>query len=562
MLFSNQNKTNNAISCLIKLKAINMKKSNYSKLSLLGIIMLFLFSGNVYSQEENVVTGKVFPAGMQTPMRGVAVQIEGDDASKVITDGIGFFKVEVQSFPVNLVFEKEDYAKQVVSVKKASDISVYLAAGKELNDYGQEVGMRVSLNPESRDGILMLSSDDKRFKYWFDNRVYFDGAMYFGDNTYQGQENAIGNGLNIRRMRFAMKAIIWGHWGGEIDFDFGNNAVDIKDAYVRYIGKNWQIKAGNFREPMSMETMTTSRYITFMERPYATEQAPSRHLGIDYKVFTNHLFFEGGIFSSNIANDLIRDQNKSKGTNAGWSVTGRLAYAPIKKDRQVLHFGVSGSYRVPKIQEIGDPINSFRYGENAETEINRKKYIDTDWMENCQTKIITGFEAAYAIKNFRVQGEYLMTRIQKDKNEVPEGEDKVKLGGFYVMGAWLINNADYYYNMSDGEFSQVDFRNFNKGAFEVAVRYSYMNANTFKDGELVPYLPGGAGETYTLGLSYYFNYNVKLMLNYAYVNHDRWANGKGKYKTWDVNAAGEDITPAGEGGIDFSTIQARILIAF
>lgn len=539
-----------------------MKKSNYSKLSLLGLIMLFLFSGNVYSQEENVVTGKVFPAGMQTPMRGVSVQIQGDDASRVITDGIGFFKVNVSSFPVNLVFFKENYGEHVVTVKKASDIVVYLVAEKELNDYGQEIGVQVSLNPESRDGILMFSSDDKRFKYWFDNRVYFDGAFYMGDNTYQGEENAIGNGVNIRRMRFAMKAIIWGHWGGEIDFDFGNNAVDIKDAYIRYIGNNWQVKAGNFREPMSIETMTTSRYITFMERPYATEQAPSRHMGIAYKTFTNHLFFEGGVFSSNIANDFIRDQNKSKGTNAGWSVTGRLAYAPIKKDRMVLHLGVSGSYRVPKIQEIGDPINSFRYGENAETEINRKKYIDTDWIEDCQTKIIFGTEVAYAVKNFRVQGEYLMTRIQRDVDEVPVGEDKVKLGGFYVMGAWLINNADYYYNMSDAEFSQIDFRNFNKGAFEVAVRYSYMDANSFKDGSDIPFLPGGAGETYTLGLSYYFNYNVKLMLNYAYVNHDRWANGKGKYKTWDINAAGEDITPTGEGGIDFSTIQARILIAF
>ena len=540
-----------------------MQKSNHRKITLLGIIMLFLLSGNIFAQEENVVTGRVFPGGLQTPMRDVAVQIQGDDASRVLTDGNGNFRIIVQSFPVSLVFEKETYATQVVVVKKASDIIVYLnPAEKTLNDYGQEVGLRVTLNTESRDGILMFSSTDNRFRYWFDNRVYFDGAVYFGDNTYQGVTHEIGNGVNIRRMRFAMKAIIYGHWGGEIDFDFGNNGVDIKDAYIRYIGNNWQIKAGNFREPFSIETMTTSRYITFMERPYATEQAPSRHLGIAYKTFTNHIFFEGGVFSSNLANDLIRDQNKSKGTNAGWSVTARFAWAPIKKDKQVLHLGVAGSYRTPKIQEIGDPINSFRYGENAETEINRKKYIDTDWMEDCQTKILFGTEIAYAVNNFRVQGEYIITRIQKDKNEVPDGEDKVKMGGFYVMGAWLINNGDYYYNMADAEFSQIDFRDNKKGAIEVALRYSYMDANTFKDGSYIPYIPGGSGETYTLGLSYYFNYNVKLMLNYAYVNHDRWADGRGKYKTFDVNEQGEDITETGKGGIDFSTIQARILIAF
>lgn len=540
-----------------------MKKSKYNKLSLLGLIIMLLFSGNVYSQDENVVTGKVFPTGLQTPMRDVSVQIQGDDASLILTDGNGVFRLEVESFPVDIIFMKDTYEKQIVNVKSAGDIVVYMSvAEKAVNDYGQEVGMRVKLNPESRDGILMFSSTDNRFRYWFDNRVYFDGAVYISDNTYQGVEHKIGNGVNIRRMRFAMKAIIWGNWGGEIDFDFGNNAVDIKDAYIRYIGKNWQIKAGNFREPMSLETLTTSRYITLMERPYATEQAPSRHLGVAYKMFFNKAYFEAGLFSSNLANDLIRDQNKSNGTNAGWSVTGRAAYAPIKKERMVLHIGASGSYRVPKIQELGDPENSFRYGENAETEINRKKYIDTDWVPYCKTKTIYGLEAAYAVKNFRIQGEYLQTNITRDADKVPTGEDKFSMHGYYVMGSWIINNADYYYNMSDAEFSQVDFRNNKKGAFEVALRYSFMDANTFKDGVDIPFMQGGSGETYTAGVSYYFNYNVKLMLNYAYVNHDRWADGKGKYKTYDIDANGSDITPAGEGGIDFSTIQARLLIAF
>ncbi len=535
----------------------------FSKYFLLGVFFTLLMGSTAFSQEKLVVTGKVFPAGLATPMRGVTVQIQGSDASIVLTDGNGVFRIEVPSLPVDLIFNKETYQQQIITVKKAADITVYLhPMGHTTNDYGQQVGMRVKLNPESRDGILMFSSTDNKFRYWFDNRVYFDGAMYFGDNTYQGEENTIGNGVNIRRMRFAIKTILWGHWGGEIDFDFGNNGVDIKDAYIRYIGKNWQIKAGHFREPFSIETMTTSRYITLMERPYATEQAPSRHLGVDFKIFTNHLFFEGGIFSSTVANDLIRDQNKKIGTNAGWSLTGRIAWAPIKKDKTVLHLGIAGSYRTPKIPELGDPVDSFRYGENAETEINRKKYIDTDWIEHSLHKTILGTEAAYAWNNFRIQGEYIMTNIQRDTDKVPEGEDKVKMGGYYVMGSWIISNGDYYYNMADAEFSNIDFRDNKKGAFEVALRYSFMDANTFKDDDLTPWMPGGSGETYTLGLSYYFNYNVKLMLNYAFINHDRWADGKGKYKTFDVNEAGEDITPTGQAGIDFHTVQARLLIAF
>lgn len=540
-----------------------MKKITCSRFALLGLILMLLISGNVFAQVENIVTGKVFPAGMQTPMRDVAVQIKGDTTTRVYTDGNGFFQMKVASFPVDLEFSKATYATYNATVKRAGDITVNLVvAEKSKNDYGQEVGIRVSLNPESRDGILMFSSTDNRFRYWFDTRVMFDGAVYFGDNTYQGDENAIGNGVTIRRARFAMKVILWGNWGGELDLDFANNELELKDAYIRYIRNNWQLKAGNFREPFSLETMTTSRYITFLERPYATEMAPSRHMGVAYKVYTNHVFFEGGLFSTVITNTLIRDQNKAQGTNAGWAATGRFAWAPIKKDQQVLHFGVAGSYRTPQIPELGDPINSFRYAENAETEINRKKYIDTDWVEDCKYEILLGLEAAYAVKNYRVQGEYIQSTIQRDENEVPEGEDKVRKGGFYIMGAWLINNANYYFNMADAEFSQIDFKDYKKGAFEVALRYSYMNANTFKDGDDIPYIPGGSGEIYTAGLSYYFNYNVKIMLDYSYANHDRWADGKGKFKTYNVNSDGQDITPTGQGGIDYSTIQARILIAF
>jgi phosphate-selective porin OprO/OprP len=539
-----------------------MKKAMTQKLTLLGMILIFLFSTNVFSQEENIITGKVFPAGMLTPMRGVTVQIKGNPSSAVITDGDGFFSLKVPSFPVTIEFIKDNYQKLERDVNKPGDLVVYLIAGKAKNDYGKSVGVRVTLNPESRDGILTLSSTDKRFKYWFDNRVYFDGAAYFGDNTYQGDENKIGNGVNIRRMRFAMKTILWGHWGGEIDFDFAYNEVDIKDAFVRYIGKNWQVKAGNFKEPFSMEQTTTSRYLTFIERPMVSKMDPSRQLGISYRRFGNKYFLEGGLFSSKVANDLMQDQNKKKGTSAGWSVTARAAFAPIKKDKMVLHFGVSGSYRTPKIPELGDPENAFRFSTRAETSINRKKYIDTDFIEDSKGMALYNFEVAYAVKNFKVGGEYLGATIYRDTDKVPTGEDKPRVKGFFLYGAWLINNADYYYNMAEAEFSQIDFRNNKKGSFEVALRYTFIDANSFNGDDPIPYIAGGSGEAYTLGLNYYINYNVKVMFGYSYINHDRWADGKGKYPTYDVDDHGNDITPTGKAGIDFHMIQARIEIDF
>jgi phosphate-selective porin OprO/OprP len=546
-----------------------MKRFSILSYFFFGVMFFILMSVNSFAQEgKYTVTGRVFPAGMRTPMSGVTVQIKGDPSTATQTDGDGWFEIKVPMFPVELEFIKPDYKTQHLKVTKESEVLVYMIAGGIKNDYGKKIGVRVSLNPESRDGILTLSSDDKRFKYWFDNRVYVDGAVYFGDNTYHNyqtgavEENKIGNGVNIRRMRFAMKTILWGHWGGEIDFDFAYNEVDIKDAFIRYIGKNWQVKAGNFKEPFSMEVTTTSRYLTFIERPMTSKMDPSRHLGISYRRFGNHYFFEGGFFSSTVANDAMQQQNKKQGTNAGWSTTGRVAWAPIKKDKTVLHFGSSASYRKPKLPEFGDPINSFRYSTRAETSINRKKYIDTDFIENSESSVLYGFELAFANKNFKVGGEYFGAIIYRDASKVPTGQDKPTSKGFFVYGAWIINNGDYYYNMAEAEFSQIDFRNNKKGAFEVAVRYSYLNVNSFTDDSQIPYIAGGAGEGYAFELNYYLNYNIKFMLNYTYINHDRWANGKGKYLTYDIDENGQDITPTGKGGIDFSMIQVRAEIDF
>jgi len=97
---------------------------------LLGLFLFLLLSSNDCSNQENVVTGKVFPAGMSTPMRGVTVKVSNEDSSVIHTDGNGFFKIEVSSFPVELEFIKATYRTQVVKVKKSSDIVVYLTAGK------------------------------------------------------------------------------------------------------------------------------------------------------------------------------------------------------------------------------------------------------------------------------------------------------------------------------------------------------------------------------------------------------------------------------------------------
>lgn len=92
---------------------------------------MLLFSFDISAQGKNIVTGRVFPAGMQTPMRDVKVHIEGIDSVYTITSNSGEFSIQIESFPVNLVFSKETYQTQIKKVKKAVDLSVYMVAGSK-----------------------------------------------------------------------------------------------------------------------------------------------------------------------------------------------------------------------------------------------------------------------------------------------------------------------------------------------------------------------------------------------------------------------------------------------
>ena len=94
------------------------------KLVIGGIMFLFLPGSAAFAQ--NVVTGKVFPAGMLTPMRDVAVKIQNSDTPAVLTGGDGIFKVEVPKFPATLEFSRDGYQKQLVEVKKPEFFEILL----------------------------------------------------------------------------------------------------------------------------------------------------------------------------------------------------------------------------------------------------------------------------------------------------------------------------------------------------------------------------------------------------------------------------------------------------
>ena len=432
------------------------------------------------------------------------------------------------------------------------------------NQYGIAV-TRLPVIAEARDGFLVFESLNKNYKFWFDVRVQMDAATFFGAKDYM---DPIGNGVTNRRSRFAIKAQINEDWYGEIDTDFANGEFELKDAIIRYTGfKDWEISAGNFKEDFSIEQTSSSRYLAFMERPMVVQTfAPSRHIGVDARFARNWFYGSAGVFFQTMDNietsTYVNDNNKDYGRNQGMSYTGKVVFTPLYKylDKGV-HIGFGASYRTPKTDVDVTEFGGARYSVRNSTSINRKKYLDTDIIPNVDHELLGNVELAGHYKGFRFQGEYIVNKTYiKDDAPVTVNKDTKTFDGWYAQAGYILFGGRQRYNANDAKFTQPT-RGRKWGDIELLFRYDYLNLNSKN-------VYGGSGQNYTVGLNYYINNSVKVVVNYQYSDNDRYANGRGKLfvgRDADGNPTSnfKDVVAKKEdAGIKYSMLGLRLEIDF
>ncbi|TVR37874.1 MAG: porin [Bacteroidia bacterium] len=495
------------------------------------LCVLICLTAFAYGQSRTV-TGLVTSSLDGEPIAEASVRLKGA-ITVVSTDATGRYSIEVpENSSLVLIFTHEDHDPKELVIGGRTVVNAELVHSVRFNQYGRRVN-RTPLTAEERDGILIFESADQDYKMWFDLRVQADGAAFFGDTW-----NDIGNGVAMRRVRVAFKAELTDKWEAEFDMDFADALADLKDAFLIYrASPRLDIKAGNFKERFSMEQNTSSRWLTFMERPAALRTiAPSRHLGLQFHYHRPYFVGVGGLHFQDVGDyeavQNRKDNNAGLGINEGYSLTGKLTFIPFwhEIDRG-LHFGVAGSYRTPKTHDSA--INSVRFDSRSNSNINRKKYLDTDRMLYTDNYQVYNFEVAGNYKGFRFATEYIMANVNRDVNPATGMDlDSEQFSGFYIMGSYLLFGGTQLYNNYQGEYTQpINGKPW--GDVEIALRYDYSDFNN-KNGSDDPAdwgVMGGSGEGFTFAINYYAPKNVKLQVNYGYLNFDRYANQRGRLVT-------------------------------
>lgn len=434
------------------------------------------------------------------------------------------------------------------------------AAMTDVNQYGMTVGV-VPLTAESQGGFLVLKNSTNDYRIWFDIRVQADGAMFWGE--HDGFDK-IGNGVSIRRARFAVKGQLRRDWYGEIDMDIANGILELKDALVRYDGlRNTQIQVGNFKENFSMQVNTTSRYLQFIERPMAVAFAPSRHIGVQAKYSIPVFWAAAGLFWQEVDDVSVRenveDNNKDYGRGPGHAYTGKVVVRPLYNMQDAsLHIGLAASYRTPSAAVAPKNWGSVRISSRDATSINRKKYLDTGYIKDLNFEMMYTAELAGHWRGLRWETAYLADMVHQ-KGTAADPKTKY-FWGYYGQVGFLIFGGSQHYDAGGAKYTRITPGR-SWGDIEVCARFDRLDL----DSENVF---GGAANAVTLGVNYWVNSNIKMMVNYQYVKNNVYANGNGSYIVGFDSAGAPTTSPAavdrakGSAGVGYNMMACRFEVNF
>jgi phosphate-selective porin OprO/OprP len=378
------------------------------------------------------------------------------------------------------------------------------------------------------DGVMVWSTPDGAFRGSVEGRVQLDSAFYVGGTR------PLSNGAEIRRARIGFRLRFWQRWDAKVDVDFADNQTAVKDLWISYaLSARSAIKAGQFTEPFNLEQITSSRYSTFIERALIAGLAPDRHVGVALDRRAPRWQATAGVFGQSVG------QRDVSGDDQGFDVTGRVTGLPLasRGNRRIIHVGVAGSYRTPPAASLASLADhgDLRLRLLPETHVSRVTFVDSGTIHGVQHFTMLGLEAAAVAGPVSLQAEWNGEWLSR----TAPGR-RVGFSGWYAFASWFPTGDHRPYRAESADFGRVRPRS-RRGALELAARYSTVSLN-----DLAGDVRGGRERIVTAGANWYFNPNLRLMINASRVENDRFASGAGLHP------------PGGRFGV----LQARLALAY
>ncbi|MFC1844183.1 OprO/OprP family phosphate-selective porin [Thermodesulfobacteriota bacterium] len=379
----------------------------------------------------------------------------------------------------------------------------------------------VSMDTKVQKSYLTWESADGNFQYKIDGRIQLDTGVV------DSSKNSLYTNTEFRRIRLGIKARMYKDWNGEFDIDFADEEVDFKDMWISYNGfPNTIIKLGNSKPNFSMDEVTTSRWITFMERSMISDAfSPGRRIGLSGTNWGKYYFAGVSLFGDEVDADNEYGEVTKQAEPFNYSV--RLVGRPIVADdnSKIVHVGFNYMNTKPAKSKQAD--DEFRYRTRSEAHFVDYRFLEQEDLNFVDDATTYGLELAAKWNKLHAQAEYMKSTINRSG-----GNPDADADGWYVQASYFLTDDQRVYNLNDGEFGAVMPKG-KWGAFEVAARFSTIDLNDTSVWGNNPDDNGGSADAITFALNWYINNNFMIKANYLMVDHDENANDKG-------NLAGDD----------------------
>lgn len=303
-------------------------------------------------------------------------------------------------------------------------------------------------------GGLKITSADKSASFQVGGRLQWDYDATDSDTKGKSDD------FDVRRARLFAKGH-YADWLYKLQFNIaesdGAEGGDAEDLYIRYtgFGKAANITVGKQKEPFGLEQLTSSKDISALERSAMTEYyTPGRSAGIQLHGKGSNWTYGIGVFEAD---------GDGKNDVGNIAMTGRVTFAPVKKDDTVMHLGAGFSSR--DADSSADEVDTYNV------------------------------ELAAAFGPFHAQAEYFDSEVGSTSYD-----------GYYAQAGWVITGERRPYK--DGVFKRVKPAN-KGGAWEAVLRYEDGDGKYSDIG-----LATTDGEQTTVGVNYYATEFVRLGLSY------------------------------------------------
>lgn len=300
-----------------------------------------------------------------------------------------------------------------------------------------------------------------------------------GDLNYQD----LGFNTRARRIAFGAEGGLPGGFKYKAEFNIAQGTLDYEDILLSYDFKKspLTVSVGNFYPFSSLETMTSSRLGSMLERASFTDAFNyNRRLGLAVGLIdkgADRYTFSAGVFS--------REINDTSFTRSGWGVSARGTYTP-KVGSGLVHFGASAHIRANNRESLGQ-----QYRARPLTQITDQRLVDTGTLA-AKGDYSVGLELGGVYKSFHFAGEAqkLWVRQAYDEtgfvpldpasNDTPSGVrlngNPSFVGGYAEVGYYLTGESRGY---KSGKWDRTNvLKPFDKGgwgAIQVNARFDYID---------------------------------------------------------------------------------------